>query len=490
MDLRADLIVGLQCFRAAAHGQDAGLYNGVMNAMRQDPELARLVRERMIGHKQQVARAWLQAYVDRGMLPADTDIDLFHQVGLAMVGVRLVITGEPVDDAFLEHVVDDVLLPLLLRGATARRASTTSLNLPLRGRLHDHPRAPSTTRSAVDLDPKRWLALGVIAIAQLMIVLDASIVNIALPQAQKDLGISTADRQWVITAYTLAFGGLLLLGGRIADYTGRKRTFIIGLLGFAAASALGGLAQNGGMLFAARALQGAFGALHGAGGPVAHHDDVHRAQGARPRVRCVRCDRRRRRGHRPDPRWGAHRVRLMALVPPASTSRSRCSLPSARDPVGARERRQGDRRYDIPGAILVTAGLVLAGLRVHRGRQADATPRASARHGRLDRPGHRDLPGAGRDPARRVRALGAAHDEPPASPAGRARPQPRRLVPRRSCCWVPGCSGCSCSCRTTSSQPGLQPAQGRLRVPAVQRRHHRRRRVWRPSCSRGSARGR
>jgi EmrB/QacA subfamily drug resistance transporter len=110
-------------------------------------------------------------------------------------------------------------------------------------------------------DPRRWLALGVIAIAQLMVVLDASIVNIALPSAQRDLGISDADRQWVITAYTLTFGGLLLLGGRIADFTGRKRTFIIGLLGFAGASALGGFAANAGLLFAARALQGAFGAL-------------------------------------------------------------------------------------------------------------------------------------------------------------------------------------------------------------------------------------
>jgi EmrB/QacA subfamily drug resistance transporter len=110
-------------------------------------------------------------------------------------------------------------------------------------------------------DPKRWLALGVIAVAQLMIVLDASIVNIALPSAQEDLGISDADRQWVVTAYTLAFGGLLLLGGRIADYTGRKRTFIIGLIGFAAASALGGVASTAGLLFAARGLQGAFAAL-------------------------------------------------------------------------------------------------------------------------------------------------------------------------------------------------------------------------------------
>jgi EmrB/QacA subfamily drug resistance transporter len=110
-------------------------------------------------------------------------------------------------------------------------------------------------------DPGRWWALVVLAAAQLMIILDASIVNIALPSAQADLGISNADRQWMVTAYTLAFGALLLLGGRIADYTGRKRTFIIGLLGFAAASALGGLAPNQELLFAARALQGAFAAL-------------------------------------------------------------------------------------------------------------------------------------------------------------------------------------------------------------------------------------
>jgi len=110
-------------------------------------------------------------------------------------------------------------------------------------------------------DPRRWLALGVLAVAQLMIVLDASIVNIALPSAQADLGITDANRQWVVTAYTLAFGGLLLLGGRIADYNGRKRTFVIGLLGFAAASAIGGFAPNQGLLFAARALQGGFAAL-------------------------------------------------------------------------------------------------------------------------------------------------------------------------------------------------------------------------------------
>ncbi|MFF3289102.1 MFS transporter [Streptomyces sp. NPDC003023] len=110
-------------------------------------------------------------------------------------------------------------------------------------------------------DPSRWKALVFIALAQLMVVLDATIVNIALPTAQQDLGISDANRQWVITAYALAFGGLLLFGGRISDLWGRKRTFIVGLLGFAAASALGGAAGGEAMMLGARALQGVFGAL-------------------------------------------------------------------------------------------------------------------------------------------------------------------------------------------------------------------------------------
>lgn len=110
-------------------------------------------------------------------------------------------------------------------------------------------------------DPKRFRALLVIAIAQLMIVLDASVVTIALPSAQHALHISVANRQWVMTAYTLAFGGLLLVGGRVADYLGRKRAFVVSLLAFAAASALGGLAQDSVMLFGARALQGAFAAV-------------------------------------------------------------------------------------------------------------------------------------------------------------------------------------------------------------------------------------
>src|SRR5437868_15278170 len=110
-------------------------------------------------------------------------------------------------------------------------------------------------------DRRRWVALGFIAIAQLMIALDATIVSIALPSAQASHGASDADRQWVVTAYTLTFGGLLLLGGRIADRIGRNRAFVIGLAGFAVASVAGGTAPDFGVLVAARALQGAFAAL-------------------------------------------------------------------------------------------------------------------------------------------------------------------------------------------------------------------------------------
>ena len=108
---------------------------------------------------------------------------------------------------------------------------------------------------------RRWWTLAVVALAQLMVVLDATVVNIALPSAQADLGFSNGDRQWVVTAYSLAFGSLLLLGGRLSDLVGRKRMFIIGLVGFAGASAFGGAAQSFELLVLARALQGVFGAL-------------------------------------------------------------------------------------------------------------------------------------------------------------------------------------------------------------------------------------
>jgi len=118
----------------------------------------------------------------------------------------------------------------------------------------------SAARTAVTA-PNRWAVLALVGVAQLMVVLDATIVNIALPSAQKALHFSTDNRQWIITAYALAFGSLLLLGGKLGDMFGRKWTLIAGLGGFATASAIGGLAQSFGMLVAARALQGAFGAM-------------------------------------------------------------------------------------------------------------------------------------------------------------------------------------------------------------------------------------
>ena len=117
---------------------------------------------------------------------------------------------------------------------------------------------PSSTHTGSRL---RWLILALIGVAQLMVVLDATIVNIALPSAQRALGFSDESRQWVVTAYALSFGSLLLLGGRVGDLFGRERVFVTGLSGFAAASAVGGFAPNFAVLVSARALQGAFAAL-------------------------------------------------------------------------------------------------------------------------------------------------------------------------------------------------------------------------------------
>jgi EmrB/QacA subfamily drug resistance transporter len=110
-------------------------------------------------------------------------------------------------------------------------------------------------------EPNRWAVLALLSVAQLMVVLDATIVTIAIPSAQADLHFSTENRQWIVTAYALAFGSLLLLGGKLGDLFGYKRTLIAGLVGFSIASAIGGLAESFGVLVAARTLQGGFGAL-------------------------------------------------------------------------------------------------------------------------------------------------------------------------------------------------------------------------------------
>jgi EmrB/QacA subfamily drug resistance transporter len=123
------------------------------------------------------------------------------------------------------------------------------------------PEVNTPTEVSTAADRRRWLVLAVIAIAQLMVVLDVTVMNIALPSAQRALHFTVADRQWVVTAYTLAFGSLLLLCGRLADLLGRKLTFLIGLIGFAGVSAIGGASVNFTMLVTARACQGMFAAL-------------------------------------------------------------------------------------------------------------------------------------------------------------------------------------------------------------------------------------
>jgi EmrB/QacA subfamily drug resistance transporter len=213
------------------------------------------------------------------------------------------------------------------------------------------------TAAAPVLPAKRWLALAVIAIAQLMVVLDASIVNIALPSAQLSLGISDADRQWVITAYTLAFGGLLLLGGRIADFVGRKRMFIVGLLGFAAASALGGAAQNSAMLFGSRALQGAFAALLA---PAALSLISITFTESRERAKAFGV-------YGAISGGGAAIGLVMGGVLTEYASWRWCLLVNVPIAIAAavaavafvtESKAEGNTKYDIPGAILVTGGLV------------------------------------------------------------------------------------------------------------------------------------
>ncbi|MGW8329925.1 MFS transporter [Streptomyces sp. NPDC055897] len=126
---------------------------------------------------------------------------------------------------------------------------------------HDRKPLVMTAHASSTADPRRWTALFFICLGQFMGVLDGTVLNVALPSIQHDLGFSDGTRQWVITAFSLTFGGLLLLGGRLTDLWGHKRIFLTGVVGFAAASALGGAAVNTGMLISARAVQGIFAAL-------------------------------------------------------------------------------------------------------------------------------------------------------------------------------------------------------------------------------------
>ncbi len=346
---------------------------------------------------------------------------------------------------------------------------------------------PASSTDAVEApDPRRWWALAVLAAAQLMIVLDGSIVNIALPSAQKDLGITNADRQWVVTAYTLAFGGLLLLGGRIADYTGRKRTFIIGLLGFAGASALGGIASTYQLLFAARGLQGAFAALMAPASlsivTVTFTEPKERAKafgvfgalaGGGAAIGLIVG------GVLTE--YASWRWCLGVNVPVALI------VAGAAIPLVHESKAPGDTRYDIPGVLMASLGLVslVYGFTEAAKAKNPSNPNDTAVLGWTHSTTLLFL-GAGRRPAGRLRGLGDQGQQPAAAVADRPRPQPRRVLPDLPARRGRAVRDVPVPHLLLPDQPGLQPAAVRLRVPAVQWRHHPRPPASWPSCCRGS----
>jgi EmrB/QacA subfamily drug resistance transporter len=202
----------------------------------------------------------------------------------------------------------------------------------------------------------RWWLLAVLALAQLMVVLDGTIVNIALPDAQAELGMSDGDRTWVVTIYALAFGSLLLLGGRVADYWGRKRSFIVGMIGFAVASAIGGFAVNTEMLLVARAMQGVFAALLA---PASLSILTNTFPGGRERIKAFAV-------YGAIGGGGAAVGLLLGGVLTEFASWHWCLLVNVPIALVAvigglvfmrESRATGNTRYDIPGTLLVVAGL-------------------------------------------------------------------------------------------------------------------------------------
>ena len=314
------------------------------------------------------------------------------------------------------------------------------------------PAALTTAGSAHEVppaDPRRFKALAVIAIAQLMIVLDASIVNLAIPSASADLQIAPANVQWIVTAYTLTFGGFLLLGGRIADYWGRKRTFMVGLGGFALASLIGGLAPTFGLLFTARALQGGFAALLAPAAlaliSVSFHDPKERAKafgvigaisGAGAAIGLLLG------GVLTE--YFSWRWCLAVNTPIAVVT-----LLFARNLI-RESRAGGNTSYDIPGAITSTLGLVALVYGFTK-----AAPDGLHGLGELDRAEHLHLVHRRSDPSRLVPRDRGAHVEPSAPTADRPRAQPRWRLPvladhrRRALRDVP--VPWACTCRSSSS---------------------------------------
>ena len=238
---------------------------------------------------------------------------------------------------------------------------TTGTSIPYRSKrnrnshLHFLPRG----HSCLLLNDRRWLALVLLAAAQFVVVLDASIVNVALPSIGTALDFSQDNLSWVVNAYTLTFGGFLLLGGRMADLLGRRRMFIVGLILFAGASLAGGLAQNDVWLIAARAVQGLGAALLSPAALSLVTDALRRGRRAQQGARRLGRGRRLRRRRGRAARRHAHRVGRLGV----GAVRQRADRPRRRVPraaPAARERATtAHRHFDIAGAVTVTAGLSL-----------------------------------------------------------------------------------------------------------------------------------
>ncbi len=301
---------------------------------------------------------------------------------------------------------------------------------------------------------RRWQVLGVIGIAQLMVVLDVTIVNIALPSAQRDLGFSADDRQWVITAYALAFGGLLLLGGRIADLFGRKRAFIAGparvrgrVRGRRRGDELRGARRRprrpGRVRRAARSRRA-----------LAADDHVHRPEGAREGVRDLRRDRRHGRRDRPAARRRADRVARLALVP--------VRLRGLR-PAGG-----GDRRAAAApraGREPAAAGRARRAGRLDRPVRAGVRPVAGGDR-RLGRPDHDRLPRRVRRAADGLHRAAAPDEAAAAAAAGGLRPRPRGVLPGDRHRQRGSVRPLPVPDLLPAADQGLQRVRDRARVPA------------------------
>ena len=373
------------------------MFGALITAMQRDEALAVAFQERFLAPLEQRTRTIFERAKARGEIADDVDLALIGSVLPSIAIFRALARNEAVGPELIEQIVDQVVLPACRRlhavgltrsqsndpGCTRARCLPDMRRTPRchtrRARLgsrspqtlhaktqnpenvpssedtkdcHDREhrdcrpgspvRSGPTAADSADNDHGHshlGIALVLISAAQLMIVLDGTVVNIALPHIQTALGFSQQNLQWVVTGYTLAFAGLLLLGGRSGDLLGRRRMFITGVLLFAFASGLGGLAQSETWLILARLLQGVGAAIASPTALVADHHDLPGRAEAQPRDRRVRRDVRRRRGDRADPGRRAD---------PAPLDQPRLRL--AADPADQRADRAVRGLHGSPGA--------------------------------------------------------------------------------------------------------------------------------------------